>query len=386
MAATLSLTLTLGLSLWLLPPGRERSPVVFAAARAAETGPVSRQERERALRRAKVWRPVDLTQVDFASNPADPLGVLSGPVVRCRYLSRPAHGTTAKFDCVLPDGEVVKVKYGHTGEIHAELAASRLLTALGFGADQMYLVPRVRCYGCLRTPFYTSWVLDRIHLREMVTGTVPDDSYTDFEWVAVERPFPGREIETHGSSGWAWYELDRVDPSQGATRTEIDALRLAAIVLSHWDNKAPNQRLVCLPVDGAAASCSQPFAFIQDLGASFGPNKVDLEHWKAVPIWKDASRCLVSMKELPYHGGTFDDTVISEDGRQLLAREMAMLTDDQITTLFSASRFREFNGSGPAGDPSAWARALRDKIRQITDAGPCPSSSSWAGSRSAHSS
>ena len=58
--------------------------------------------------------------------------------------------------------KTVKVKYGNTGEIHAEIAASRLLTALGFGADRMFLVPRLRCYGCVRTPFYTNWLLDKL--------------------------------------------------------------------------------------------------------------------------------------------------------------------------------------------------------------------------------
>jgi hypothetical protein len=377
LGTTIGLILTVAVSAWLLPPGRERSPVVFAAARPAESDRATRDERDRALRRARVWRPVDLTRVDLKANPADPLGTLSGPIVRCRYLSRPAHGTTAKFDCVLPDGEVVKVKYGHTGEIHAELAASRLLTALGFGADRMYLIPRVRCYGCLRTPFYTNLVLDKVHLREIVTGTVPEDRYTDFEWVAVERPFPGREIETADTrGGWAWYELESIDGSVGATHAELDALRLAAIVLAHWDNKAANQRLVCLSQDDATTPCSEPFAFIQDLGATFGPNKVDLDHWKAVPIWKDAARCVIGMQEMPYGGGTFQDTRISEEGRQLLARELAMLNDTQIATLFAAAHFPEFIGSGSAADPNAWARAFRDKVRQITDAGPCPKASS----------
>jgi hypothetical protein len=383
--ATVYLAVSLALSVWLLPAGREKAPVIFADPHSDHSLTATQELRDAALRRAKVWRPVDGVTLDLTANPPDPGGTLSDPLVRCRYVSRPARGTTAKFDCALPDGEVIKVKYGHTGEIHAELAASRLLTALGFAADRMYLVPRIRCYGCMRTPFYTNWVLDRIHLREVVTGTVPPDSYTDFDWVAIERPFPGRELETaNGTSGWAWYELDRIDPSQGSTPAEIDALRLAAMLLAHWDNKAANQRLVCLPAGGGGGRCEQPFAFIQDLGATFGPNKVDLDRWKAVPIWKDQARCVVSMRALPYGGGTFTDAAISEEGRQLLARELARLADPQITALFSAAHFREFNRSGPAGDPSAWARAFRDKVRQITDAGPCPSSSSggWRSARS----
>ena len=121
--------------------------------------------------------------------------MLSQAMVRCRYLDGPARGTTAKFDCVLPDGEVVKVKYGSTGEIQAEIAASRLLAALGFGADRMYLVPRVRCYGCVRTPYYTMKVLDYVHARERLVRSVPEDGYTDFEWVGVERRLDGAEIE-----------------------------------------------------------------------------------------------------------------------------------------------------------------------------------------------
>ena len=38
-----------------------------------------------------------------------------------------------------------------------------------------------------------------------------------------------------------------VDPSKGgAPRAHVDALRLLAVFLAHWDNKAENQRLVCL--------------------------------------------------------------------------------------------------------------------------------------------
>ena len=82
--------------------------------------------------------------IGYGANPPDPAGTLSDPIVRCKYLDAPARGTTTKFDCVLRDGEVVKVKYGYTGEIHAEVAASRLLSALGFGADRMFVIARVR--------------------------------------------------------------------------------------------------------------------------------------------------------------------------------------------------------------------------------------------------
>jgi hypothetical protein len=113
---------------------------------------------------------------------------------------------------------------------------------------------------------------------------------------------------------------------------------------------------------------------IQDLGATFGPKRVDLENWIATPVWKDPGRCTVSMRQLPYDGGTFPDGQISEGGRQLIARQLSALTDRQIVTLFSGARFKEFaGGRGPDADPSAWARAFREKVRQIVQGGPCPS-------------
>jgi len=76
---------------------------------------------------------------------------------------------------------------------------------------------------------------------------------------------------------------------------------------------------------GTAGVCQHPFALVHDLGATFGPNKVDLEHWKAAPIWADRQACLVSMRPFPYDGGTFRDATISEAGRQLIAAQRSAL-------------------------------------------------------------
>ena len=377
-AALVYLAASVALAAWLVPAGRERPPAPFAPARAKVAWPVEAGAgdaiRTEAIRKARVWAPPPPpSSADLSVNPPDPSGTLSQPIVRCRYLDSAATGTTAKFDCVLPDGEVVKVKYGHTGEIHAEIAATRLLTALGFGADHMYLIPRVRCYGCVRTPFYMNWVLDKVHARELVARSVPEDTYTDFEWAAVERHFEGLTIEVGTHKGWAWFELDPIDPSLGANRAERDALRLTAILLAHWDNKAANQRLVCLaPAPSGRQPCPRPFALINDLGATFGPNKLELDHWKAAPIWADRARCTVSMRQFPYSGSTFSDTVISEEGRSLIANELAALSERQVTSLFSGAHFWEFLGGEKAKTERAWAVVFLDKVRQIADGGPCP--------------
>ena len=60
---------------------------------------------------------------------------------------------------MLDGGEVVKVKYNRNPEIQAEVAATRLVSRLGFGADRVEIVPRLRCYGCPRFPFLTMRLL-----------------------------------------------------------------------------------------------------------------------------------------------------------------------------------------------------------------------------------
>ena len=293
----------------------------------------------------------------------DSTGTLQTSPVECRYEPEAAHGTTSKFNCTLANGEVIKVKYGGTEEIQAEVAASRLLKRLGFGADDMFIVSRVRCYGCPRRPFELSWATDRMGAREAIMRIFSSRRYVDFSWVAVERRFPAPAIESAGVEGWAWYELEALAPSSEASRAERDALRLAAMLLAHWDNKSANQRLVCLDEHRWQQRCARPFAMIHDLGATFGPNKVDLAHWAAAPIWSDASRCTVSMRQFPYNGSTFPDWQVSEAGRQLLLQELAVITDVDARAWFESARFDNVHG---------WSATFKAKVRQIADAGPCP--------------
>jgi len=95
--------------------------------------------------------------------------------------------------------------------------------------------------------------------------------------------------------------------SIGPNDTVYDALRLMAVLLAHWDNKDDNQRLVCLSqIAPTGTRCDEPFLLLQDVGATFGPNKLDLEEWEHAPVWHDRATCMLSMQQLPYHGGTFE--------------------------------------------------------------------------------
>jgi hypothetical protein len=324
--------------------------------------------REDALARAKVWQE-PATPIGSADLRNDPPGTFqAAQQIECRYQLKVTSGLTPKFHCVLPGGRVIKVKYGRANaEPRTELAATRLLSTLGFGADRMHVVKRLRCNGCPVYPHPRWGLWNRLFAR--------DRGHVDFEDVVVEDPMPGRSIEAGEKHGWTWYELDKVDPSRGgASRTERDALRLMSILLADWDNKAVNQRLVCLPGgDRPDGGCSMPFAYLQDVGATFGPKGLDLEAWRRTPIWADPSSCLVSMKSLPFQGATFRDTVISESGRRLLADELKQLRTEQIRDLFTAAGFADYMKSSEAGrHVDNWVSAFEDKVRQIADRPPCP--------------
>ena len=324
--------------------------------------------RNDAMTRARVFRDerFDAASIDFAADPNR--GVVDPALTTCKYKPDGVSGTTPKFDCELDSGEKVKVKYGWTLEIPSETAASRLLHALGFGADRVSRVATVRCYGCPTQPFHTRALLEMLHLEGYFDRHLDYSSFRDFTRVSVERNLEGESIEAGHERGWAFYELAAIDPARGgATRAEVDALRLMAVFLHHWDNKSSNQRLTC--VDAESADCAHPLAMIQDVGSAFGPKKADLDNWRSRPVWDDSGACLLSMKGLPYNGGTFEEVAISEGGRRLLADRLRQLSAPQITALFATAGME---------DVQEWTSAFQDRVRQIVERAACPATAKAA--------
>ena len=374
LVATAVTVSAVGVSTWLAAAEYPTIPPAgnFTEHRSAEitlTGSDADTQRLNILRRATFVAP------DSFQHRRDVLAsdLLAHSVPSCRFAPADPSGTTPKFDCVFAGGDTVKVKYGHDSEIHAEAAASTLLRLLGYASDVVTLVPRLRCYGCPRHPFVAMHLRRTFHfllVREQI-----DNGFTDFEWVSVEHKFPAPAIETDTVSGWDWRELDKVD----APRAEVDAFRLLATFLAHWDNKAQNQRLVCLDEvrlkadTTSARDCARPLAMIQDLGASFGPPKVNLARWRDLPVWHDRPTCTLSMRALPFEGATFEDVRVTEAGRALAAARLGAISDARIERLFAEARFPQFQaGTDDERDLKAWTAAFKSRVKQIADV-RCPS-------------
>ena len=355
-----------------IPPAR--FAVLRATAREVDRTTVQWRAREEILSRARVFvgdqplsASMDPSKVPRETLPFDPNGTVS-----CQFVPKPTSGTTSKFDCRLDNGEIVKVKYGYSHERQAEIAATRLLTALGFEADSVTFVNRVRCFGCPVWPFSMRKVAEQFLATKLLDLTINYKSPRDFDAVSVERKFKGKAVEVDTFEGWDFRELTLVDASKGgATPAELDGLRLMSIFLAHWDNKSANHRLVCLGETDAPADqsgCRDPLLMLQDLGATFGPRRVNYNAWTTLPIWQDERTCEVGMESLPYEGNQFPRTVISEAGRALIAARLTQLSVKQIEAMFTAARFPDpVTGQEPAADITPWVRTFQAKVKEITD-------------------
>ncbi len=319
------------------------------------------ETRESLVARSRVWFPTDIGSMDLRTGPTGPGMFKPGATIACDYVDKQLSGGTPKFACRLPDGDELKVKYGGgNGEVYGEVASSRLLWALGFGADRMYSV-RVICRGC---PAEIGGIL-RANGDRMVDPA------------AVERKKAGEELE----GAWGWDELDRIDSAAGgATRAQLDALKLLAVLIQHTDSKAVQQRILCVDRSRrTGARCAVPLMMINDLGLTFGhPNtfnqqphaSVDLAAWSKIPIWKDAATCVGNLSGS--FTGTLKDPVIGEAGRRFLAGLLLKLSDRQLQDMFAAARVQlrprsPDDGRSGFPTPQEWVNAFKEKRAQIVE-------------------
>jgi hypothetical protein len=258
------------------------------ATSATHENALTKEARLALIRRARVWTPTNVPMMDLRAGPQGPGALRPGARVACDYVETKHAGSSRKFDCAIRRGDTVKVRYGaDNGEVQGQVLASRLLWALGFGADRVYPV-RVICRGCSSDP----WTR-----QKTVQGR------QTFAPATIERRPEGHEIKDAKNPGWAWPELDLVDEAQGgASRAQRDALVLLAVFIQHTDSKPEQQRFLCLPGGtGADGVCNKPLMMLHDVGLTFGhgnflnrtvTGSVNLEAWASTPIWRDAAACV----------------------------------------------------------------------------------------------
>jgi hypothetical protein len=320
--------------------------------------------RRRAIAEARLWTRTDIHSMNMKLGPRVKGALPFRAIVQCDYLNQRLAGNSPKFACDLGDGDEVKVKFGGAnGEVYGEVLATRLLWALGFGADAMFPV-NVVCRGC----------------PDELNGILRQGNERRFDPAVIERRMAGTDWPSQHGSAWSWKELDEIVPGRrGAPRAQRDALKLLAVFLQHSDSKPEQQRMLCMDPPHARNTCASPFLMINDLGLTFGrasrtnsnsASSVNLEAWRNTPVWKDAERCVGNLpKSL---SGTLDDPVISEEGRRFLAGLLGQITDLQIKDLFEVGRVElrlrdPDNLSSGFATVGEWTAAFKQKRSEITN-------------------
>lgn len=343
--------------------------LAFAAVTSVELDAQTRPTRASLIAEAQMWAPTDIPGKNLKVGPPDPKSFAPGEVVNCDYLDKKLDGNSKKFACLIQPDDEVKVKYGgRNGEVQGEVAATRLLWALGFAADRMYPV-RVVCRGCPED-----------YGEE--TGQ-PGERLVDP--ATIERKPPEEEVVTGDRPGWSWAELDLIDDKVGgAPKAHRDALKLLAVMLQHTDTKPEQQRLLCLDEEEPKVplSCERPFVMLNDLGLTFGRahlsntnliGSVNLAEWSKVPVWKNPTGCVGNLQKS--FTGTLKDPLISEEGRAFLSGLLAQLSDRQLRDLFEVARVN-LRPRSPVDEETApapveeWVRVFKQKRAEI-DARRC---------------
>jgi hypothetical protein len=352
MRAAIAVLALIGVSCASLPARRQSSAVKPTRAEAL---------RMAVLARAQVWQPVDVRRANLLDGPRWPGRFDRNAVVTCDYLDKKLSGLSPKFACRLPDGDELKVKFGgNNGEVYAELLTTRLLAALGFGADAMYPV-NVICRGC----------------PQPLGGIERPNGEYRFDSAVVERKMEGDEWPRKDESGWSWQELAEIEPARGgAPKAHRDALTLLAVFVQHTDSKPQQQRVLCLG-GIEEGGCSRPFLMVSDVGLTFGSASLtnanetsgaNLKRWRETPVWRDEPGCVGNIDRS--FSGTLHQPVISEAGRRFLATLLQQLSDAQLHDLFTVARVnlrvRE-PGRALSGFPAIdeWVGAFKAKRDEI---------------------
>ena len=316
------------------------------------------------IARSQIWTPTNVRTMDIRTGPQEPGAFPFTATVTCDYYQKDLSGASPKFPCRTGADEM-KVKYGpNNAEVFGEVAATRLMWALGFGADRMYPV-KVVCRGC----------------PSSLGGIARENQEYLFDPATIERKMPGRELEPE--SAWSWTELDAMDEARGgAPLAHRDALKLLAVFMQHTDTKPEQQRIICLgEATGesvTAANCARPFMMVSDVGLTFGRANLfntngkgmNFVAWGATPVWKEGGKCVGNLSKSAT--GTLDDPVISEEGRAFLANLLMQLSDDQIAGLFEAARVtlrlrdpgKESSGLATVGE---WVEVFKRKRAEIVN-------------------
>ena len=173
----------------------------------------------------------DVSALDLRAGPG---GENLQPGTNLKFIREFKDGTSTKFEVEDENGAKWKVKLGP--EAKSETAATRLVWAVGYHADEDYYRPQVRVQG----------------MKRLSRG----QEYVSMDGIVLEARLE-RQNDQKKLNNWSWYDNDFV-----GTR-EFNGLRVMMALINNWDLKKLNNAVYD---EGAAEGRHE----ISDLGASLG--------------------------------------------------------------------------------------------------------------------
>ena len=282
----------------------------------------------------------------------------------------------------------IKVKYlkpphpNHNtryNEVFTEIAASRILWALGFPADHQYPVATASCVGCGAAPFEDD---------KKDNTALLHDAPVVFKVSTVERQLAWDDIDPENDETWSWQDAANFYRNGQYTRqqkVEYDAYRLALALFTYHNPIDIQNRLSCAEWKAGAADpkvCARPMTFVQDLGSTFGKDgffvnpRGSFKDWQGQTVFKKLDRCEM---RYPLDG----DKVPLKEGQDLLVSRLGVLTREHVRAIFKTARFdimdqEQLTRLRNAGNPNPadaaldeWTNVFMSHVDEIRHATNC---------------
>jgi hypothetical protein len=187
-----------------------------------------------------LWQdPADISTRDLRFGQGGESHAPQGTVFK--FVKEDLSGTNPKLIVTDEAGHKWKMKLG--AEAKPEVAASRLVWAVGYFTNENYFVPQLQITGL------------PAHLHRGKQFIAPGGEIRDARMQRMDKS----EMK---EGNWKWKQ----DPFSG-TR-ELNGLRVLMAVINNWDLKDVNNKIIVDKADGAP----REIYYVSDLGASFGPS------------------------------------------------------------------------------------------------------------------
>lgn len=265
------------------------------------------------------------------------------PVPPFQFVEEDTSGSKPKIEVTDAKGVRWKVKFADPdptkNEVQAEVAASRLMWALGYNVEEHYFVPSGSVAGA----------------RDLgrARGAIGDDGA--FGMARFERR--DASVQRTGRN-WTF------DQNPFAGTKELSGLMILTALINNWDNKLEN---TAVDITAGADGVPEERYLLSDLGAAFGrmagppwtpyPTRWNIEHYRQQPLVKgvDGATLLLNFE------GQVPMTGVPMEHAAWFAGLAGQLTRDQVRAVFTAA------GASDA-EADAFAARVLEKIAELQNA------------------